>query len=76
MRPFWTALLFGLGGYVVGVLGGVVLVGLWSSNADKSEEAVMTGFFFLGPLVAVLACIGSVVYQMIRRRYDGRTVGR
>ena len=62
------ALLFAVVGYVVGVVMGVGLVNLFSSpKPDKSMEAVMTGFFFVGPIFAVLTFVGALVYQLARR---------
>lgn len=45
-------------GYVGGAVLGYVMVGCLSSNThDRAVEAVMTGAFFVGPLVAVIAFI-------------------
>jgi hypothetical protein len=58
MRRLVFALLFGLGGYVLGAVLGYALVGVLSSNAhDKSLEAAMTGAFFTGPAGAVIGAI-------------------
>jgi hypothetical protein len=68
MKIALFAILIAVGGYVLGVLVGVVLVNLFSSpKPDKSMEAVMTGFFFVGPIFAVLAFIGALLYQLARR---------
>ena len=66
---FGRALAFAAGGYVAGVLLGIGLVQAFSQNRhDKSMEAGMTGFFFAGPAVAVLAFAFSLVWQLIARR--------
>ena len=67
MKALGLALLIGLGGYVVGVFLGIGLVKMSSaSRSDKSQEAVMTGFFYVGPAVAVLSFIGALVYLLGR----------
>ena len=68
MKIALIAILIAIGGYGVGVLAGIVLVNLFSSSKpDKSMEAVMTGFFFVGPVFAVLGFIGALLYQLTRR---------
>ena len=68
MKIALLAILIAVGGYVLGVLVDVVLVNLFSSpKPDKSMEAVMTGFFFVGPIFAVLSFIGALLYQLARR---------
>lgn len=68
MKIALFAILSAVGGYVVGVFAGILLVHLFSSpKPDKSMEAVMTGFFFVGPVFAVLSFIGSLLYQLARR---------
>jgi hypothetical protein len=67
MKTLGLSLLAAVVGYVVGLFGGMVLVNLMSSNThDKSVEAVMTGAFFIGPLVAVLSFVATLVYLLIR----------
>jgi F0F1-type ATP synthase membrane subunit c/vacuolar-type H+-ATPase subunit K len=67
MRTLLIALGVGLGGYVVGVATGIALVSLLSPNQhDRSLEAVMTGFFVTGPLVAILAALGTVIIRLAR----------
>ena len=69
LRIFGYALAFAGGGYIAGVLLGIGLVTAFSQNRhDKSMEAGMTGFFFAGPAVAVLAFLASIAYQLIARR--------
>lgn len=68
MKVALFAILFAVGGYAVGVFAGIVLVHLFSSpKPDKSMEAVMTGFFFAGPIFAALSFIGALAYQLMRR---------
>jgi len=63
------ALLAAIAGYVAGVILGFGCVSALSNNRhDKSMEAGMTAFFFAGPALAVLAFLGSVVYQLVTRR--------
>lgn len=65
MRTFGLSLLAALGGYVVGLFGGIVLTNLLSTNThDRSLESVMTGFFVAGPLVAALAFVAALVYLL------------
>jgi ABC-type antimicrobial peptide transport system permease subunit len=69
LRMIGYAFLAALAGYVVGLFLGIGLVNAFSQNRhDKSMEAGMTGFFFAGPAVAVLAFLGSIVYQLLTRR--------
>jgi hypothetical protein len=68
MRTFLIALGVAVAGYVVGVLVGMLLVTQFSGNThDKSMEAGMTGFFFTGPVLAVLSFIGALIYLHTRR---------
>ena len=54
MKIFVLSLLTAVGGYLIGVGGGILLVNLLSSNPhDKSVEAAMTGAFVTGPVAAV-----------------------
>ena len=69
LRILGYALLAALAGYVVGLFLGIGLVKAFSQNRhDKSMEAGMTGFFFAGPAVAVLAFLGSIVWQLVTGR--------
>ena len=69
MKTLGLSLLAALVGYVTGLFGGMGLVNLFSDNThDKSMEAAMTGAFFVGPLVAVLAFIVTLVYLIMRNR--------
>lgn len=68
MKIALVSLLIGVAGYVVGVVLGMLLVNLFSSNThDKSLEAAMTSFFVYGPLAAVLSFIVTLVYLLSRR---------
>ena len=63
MKTFGLSLLAAVVGYIVGLFGGMGLLNLLSSNTfDRSMEAAMTGAFFIGPLVAVLAFVGMLLY--------------
>lgn len=56
-------------GYGVGLFGGMWLVNTFSSNVrDRELEAAMTGAFVIGPIVAILALIGVVVFMLLRAR--------
>lgn len=63
MRRFWTGLLYGVGGYLVGAIAGYFLIYGLSGNAhDRSAEAAMTGAFVVGPLAAVIAFVLGAVF--------------
>jgi hypothetical protein len=69
VKAFGIAVLVALVGYGLGVLGGIGLVDAFSSpKPDKSMEAVMTGFFYVGPAAAVLGFLGALFYQSTRRK--------
>jgi hypothetical protein len=64
MKTFGLAVLAAIGGYLVGLFGGMVLIETFSSNIhDKSIEAAMTGAFVIGPLVAVAAVIVVLIFR-------------
>ena len=68
LRILGYAFAFAGGGYIAGVLLGIALVNGFSQNRhDKPMEAGMTGFFFAGPALAVLAFLVSIVYQLVSR---------
>jgi hypothetical protein len=55
-------LLGGVFGYLVGAVGGGFLVSLLSSNThDRSVEAAMTGAVVIGPLGAIVGCVGGIL---------------
>ena len=58
MKTFWLALLEAIGGYLVGLFGGMLLAEVFSSNThDTSVEAAMTGALVFGPLMALIVVI-------------------
>jgi hypothetical protein len=64
MKRFGIAVLWGLGGYLVGAFGGGWAVSQFSSNVhDRSVEAAMTGAFFFGPALAIVAFIAALVWR-------------
>ena len=64
MKTFGLSVLAAIGGYLVGLFGGMLLIETLSSNThDKSVEAAMTGAFVFGPLVAVVAVIVTLVFR-------------
>jgi hypothetical protein len=64
MKTFGLSILAAIGGYLLGLFGGMVLIEISSSNThDKSVEAAMTGAFVFGPLAAVLAVITLLVFR-------------
>jgi hypothetical protein len=67
MKTFGLAVLAAIGGYLVGLFGGMLLIETFSSNQhDKSVEAAMTGAFVSGPLMAVVAVIVLLVFRSRR----------
>jgi hypothetical protein len=61
-------LLAGAVGYVLGVVLGMLLVNLFSSNMhDKSVETAMSSFFVYGPIAALLAFASTLFYLLSRR---------
>jgi hypothetical protein len=62
MRRVGFGVLWGFVGYLCGAFGGGWLVTQMSSNThDRDLEAAMTGAFFIGPLVGVIAFIIGAV---------------
>jgi hypothetical protein len=62
MRRAFIGIACAIVGYIGGALGGALLVTLFATpKSDKSVEAAMTGAFFTGPLVAIVACIAGIV---------------
>jgi hypothetical protein len=69
MKTFGLAALTAIGGYFIGLFGGMLLVETFSSNQhDKSVEAAMTGAFVVGPLMAVVAVIVLMIFRSRRAR--------
>ena len=67
MKTFALGVLAALGGYIIGMLGGMFLIEAFSSNRhDRSVEAAMTGAFVVGPLMAVVAVIVLLVIRAQR----------
>ena len=67
MKTFALGVLVALGGYIIGMLGGMFLIEAFSSNRhDRSVEAAMTGAFVVGPLMAVVAVIVVLVIRAQR----------
>ncbi|MBD0320424.1 MAG: hypothetical protein ICV87_08830 [Gemmatimonadetes bacterium] len=58
LRAVLLGLAGAVAGYLIGAVGGAFLVHLTSSNThDRSMEAVMTGAFVTGPLLALAGCV-------------------
>jgi hypothetical protein len=56
------AIVFGVGGYLVGSLLGYALVSNLSDNAhDRGVEAAMTSAFVIGPFCAIVAAIAGAI---------------
>ena len=69
MKTFGLAALAAIGGYFIGLFGGMLLVETFSSNQlDKSVEAAMTGAFIVGPLMAVVVVIVLLIFRSRRTR--------
>jgi len=67
VKTFGVALLAAVLGYVVGLFGTMAAVELFASNAhDRSLEAVMTGAFAGGPLMAILSMVVILVLRFRR----------
>jgi uncharacterized membrane-anchored protein len=65
MKTFGLSILAAIGGYLVGLFGGMVLIEAVSSNRhDQSVEAAMTGAFVFGPFAAVLSVIILLVFRL------------
>ncbi len=64
MKTLGLAVLAAIGGYIIGLFGGMILIETFSSNVhDKSIEAAMTGAFVIGPLMSVAAVIVVMVFR-------------
>ena len=62
MKVLGFALLAALCGYVAGVLLGVLFVNFSSTRGNKGTEAAMTGFFYVGPALAVVGFLGAMLW--------------
>lgn len=68
MKTLGMAFLWGLGGYVAGVPLGIFLINAFSRNThDKAMEAGMTGAFFVGPIVALIAALAGGIWYAQRQ---------
>jgi hypothetical protein len=69
MKTFGLAALATIGGYAIGLLGGILLIEAFSSNThDRSVEAAMTGAFITGPLMAAVAVVVLLMWRAHRTR--------
>lgn len=69
MKTLGLAMLAALGGYLIGLFGGMLLIETFSSNThDASLEAAMTGAFVFGPLMAAVAVFALLVFRSGRSR--------
>jgi Na+/proline symporter len=67
MKTFGLTVLAAIGGYFIGLFGGMLVVETFSSNQhDKSVEAAMSGAFVGGPLMAVVAVIVLLIFRFRR----------
>jgi F0F1-type ATP synthase membrane subunit c/vacuolar-type H+-ATPase subunit K len=67
MKTIGLALLIGLAGYVIGVILGMIGIKLLSPNRhDKSVEAAMTSFFFVGPALAIVSVVVFLLTRQVR----------
>ena len=56
-------------GYGIGLFGGMWLVNTFSNNPrDRELEAAMTGAFVIGPIVAIVALVGTLVFLFMRSK--------
>ncbi len=61
-------------GYAIGFAAGAVLTAVVSTNNhDKTQEIVMTAFFFTGPVGAILGILVAIVVMIIRKRPQTRS---
>jgi hypothetical protein len=74
MKRFLFTVLGAIAGYIAGGLVGYLLVNLLSTNQhDRELEAAMTGAFFTGPLIAIIAAI--IAFMLAGRKGTGRSKG-
>ena len=56
-------------GYGIGLFGGMWLVNTFSNNPrDRELEAAMTGAVVIGPIVAIIALVGTLVFLFMRSK--------
>ena len=56
-------------GYGIGLFGGMWLINTFSNNPrDRELEAAMTGAFVIGPIVAIVALVGTLVFLFMRSK--------
>lgn len=61
MRRFWIVVFTAFLGYAGGALGGALLILVLSPRMrDPVTEAVLSGAFVFGPIVAVVAAVGAL----------------
>jgi Na+/proline symporter len=71
MKTFGLSVLAAIGGYLMGLFGGMLAIETFSSNRhDKSLEAAMTGAFVFGPLMAVVAVMATVIFRSRHRPHS------
>lgn len=69
MKTFGWMLLAAIGGYVMGLIGGIMAIETFSPNThDKSLEAAMTGAFVVGPVMAIIAVTVVLITHYRRAR--------
>ncbi len=65
MKTLGLSILALIVGYAVGLFGGMFLVQRLSPNKhDKATEAAMTSAFVIGPAVAVVALVATLVWLL------------
>lgn len=69
MKTFGWMLLAAIGGYAMGLIGGIMAIETFSPNThDKSLEAAMTGAFVVGPVMAIIAVTVVLITHYRRAR--------
>jgi nitrate reductase gamma subunit len=69
MKPAFFSILWAVSAYFVGLFACIVLVPVFSQNKhDVQLEAVMTGAFVIGPLLAILTFAGALAFFLSRRK--------
>jgi hypothetical protein len=71
IRRAAIAIAWGVGGFLVGAMGGGLLVAAFSSNHfDRQMEEVMTGAFVTGPIGSLIAFVSGFVWSGRRNSSD------